>query len=150
MHTFACVALATWCCAGHSLCLILQALQAAGLKGADCVVVGTGPGNPSDAAADARVLASLLQVWWVCQVGTIVGRNKLHVTVDTSATTHACFGANDKLTGCCLCCFGVVFTTCPLRSRRRFSGCSCARHPMLWRPSARLAAATWSCATSTN
>jgi hypothetical protein len=43
-------------------CVCAQALQQAGLKGAECVVLGTGPGHPTDAEADAHVLASLLQV----------------------------------------------------------------------------------------
>jgi hypothetical protein len=44
------------------LCVSVQALQQAGVKGAECVVLGTGSGQPTDAEADARVLASLLQV----------------------------------------------------------------------------------------
>jgi hypothetical protein len=40
----------------------LQALEQAGIKNAACVVLGTGGGHPTDAEADARVLASLLQV----------------------------------------------------------------------------------------
>lgn len=42
--------------------VVLQALQSAGITRADCVVLGTGPGQPTDAEADARVLAELLQV----------------------------------------------------------------------------------------
>lgn len=47
-----------------SMCLLscLQALQQAGIKSAACIVLGTGGGHPTDAEADARVLASLLQV----------------------------------------------------------------------------------------
>jgi hypothetical protein len=43
-------------------CLCLQALQQAGINNAACVVLGTGGGHPTDAEADARVLAALLQV----------------------------------------------------------------------------------------
>lgn len=42
--------------------LLPQALMAAGVKAADTVVLGTGQGHPTDAEADARVLASVVQV----------------------------------------------------------------------------------------
>lgn len=150
-------------------CCCLQALQQAGIKGAACVVLGAGSGPATDAEADARVLAGVIQVGGLpsrallslishvhscmlcCQdlikqrvlaVG-ISGSSPQNMRDSTRATVTVAACIHNHL----VCCAVHAVTH---RSRRPSSSCSCHR-PLMWlRQSVRQAAAAWPCATSTN